>query len=232
MVSFLYQVDASTFSEKFIKHENFSEILELGKTCRLSVLNNRLTCWRLFLNIFNESEPCEKWIQDLESFRSSYLSLKSSHLNTDFDLTSKIVSSENVQKLGLNIENFFEILKIWAEVNTCEVSEQVIEILCVVFAVTEVEKFSRAELGEGGEVLRKLNDPKFIVCDTYQVFERLMAKYYLVLFSKVSLGKKGLNKTMIEFKCLRIYNFYLKSLDPELYNYLKSNLIETEKYLA
>ena len=231
MVSSLYQVDKTIFSEKFLKHENFGEIFELGKSGRLSMLNNRLTCWRIFLNIFQESDPATKWISDLTATRQHYLTLKQKHYSEDFDLKSKIAASENVQKLSLNLDSLFEILKIWLELHNLDYKEDYLEILCILLTVTETEKFTNPNQGEAEEILRELNNKSFIPSDTFSLFDSLMSKSSLSLQLPVQVAKKEKQRTILELKCARIYHFYLKSLDPELYNFFQSKQIETERYI-
>lgn len=231
MVSSLYQVNKAVFSEKFLKRENFGEIFELGKSGRLSVLNNRLTCWRIFLNIFKESDSASTWISDLTSCRNQYTSLKHQHYSQDFDLKSKISSSENVQKLRLSIDCLFEVIKIWLEAHNLDFKEEYLEILCIILTVTETEKFTKSDPGEAEEILRELNNPSSIPSDTYYIFDSLMQKSSLLFNLPVQCSKKEKPKSILELKCAKIYHFYLKSLDPELYNFLQSKQIETERYL-
>jgi hypothetical protein len=110
-----------------------------------------------------------------------------------------------------------------------------IEVLCVVQTVVETEKFSKSDPGDSEELLRELNSPRFVSCDTFQLFDRVMIRYLSPLTGLSTLpsptSKKRSEKTFLQVKTSRIYDFYLKSLDPELYNYLKSNQIETVKYL-
>lgn len=242
IASTLYEVDPSIFLERFVKKENFTEIWELAKSCRLSSLNNRLTCWRIFLGIFKENENIHDWVNSLEKLRNEYRGIKERVYAYDPDLKEKLSSSENVIKLKPNVEILVEILKIWLEVNNLtgnysesaegmQIEDEIIDILCIVVHVVNAEKFADEKPGEAEDLLRILNSPSQIASDSYFIFSKIMKLNYLSLNLQSTPIKKHPEKSIISLKCERIYHYYLKSLDPELYNLLVSNSIPTEKNL-
>ena len=226
------KIDATVFIEKFIKKENISEIWELAKSCRLNSIRNRLTAWRLFLGIFKLNESPSEWIQGLEKSRAEYQLVRSRCFIEDPYLLKKLQDSENIIKLKINIEHFKEILKIWLEVNHCEFKEEMIDILGVVVYVVSYEKYSDNSPGESHNILRVLNSPQHLHSDSYQIFSEIMKTGYLPLVHKAQNIKKQPEKTIIMLKCQRTYHYYIKSLDPELYNFLEMHSVPVEDYLA
>jgi hypothetical protein len=178
----------------------------------------------------------------LEKLRNEYRDIKQRVYAYDPDLKEKLSSSENVIKLKPNVEVLVEILKIWLEVNNLsrnyservegtQIEDEIIDILCIVVHVVNAEKFADEKPGEAEDLLRILNSPSQIASDSYFIFSEIMKLNYLSLNLQSAPIKKLLDKSIISLKCERIYHYYLKSLDPELYNLLVSNSIPTEKNL-
>jgi hypothetical protein len=230
--SSLYEVDFKAFSERFMQRETFAEVFELAKTCRLSVLNNRLTAWRLFLKVLQLKDSPAQWVEAVERSRHDYAELRRAHFSPDYDLKSRLSSTESVIKLRPNLEHLFEIIKVWTEANTTELKEEMVDILCIVMFVVNCEAFLANGTDEAQQVLHCLNNPEHVASDAFFIFAHIMKTGYSSLWTAAKLGKKGNEMNLIELKCKRIYDFYLKSLDPELYNFLEYYKIPTASHVA
>jgi hypothetical protein len=218
------------FAEKFMRREGLAEVWELAKTCRLGSIQNRLNSWRVFLGIFKETEDTTVWMKSLETFRTTYQSLKLQHLTNDSNLKQKISNSENVIKNKTNPEHLFEVVKIWSEVHQLELKEEVIDIAEIVLYVVTYEKYNEDNNQQTSEVLSVFNNFQFIQSDAFQIFSEIMKLGVLPLKSSVTIKKKH-ETTILDLKCERVYNYYLKSLDPELYKVLELNEIPVKNYL-
>lgn len=223
------KVDPNVFLEKFMNKDNINEVWELAKSSKLNSIRNRLTSWRLFLGIFKVDESVVDWRNTLEISRMGYLMLRPQHLIDDQVLMEKLQSSESLIQLKINIQELYEVLKIWLGAYACEFNEEMIDILGIILHVVNSEKYSEPE---GNNFLKSLNDPQYVTNDSYQIFSEVMKIGYLPLHSKTKPIKKQKEKTILTLKCERSYHYYLKSLDPELYNFLEFHSVPVEKYLS
>ena len=106
-----------------------------------------------------------------------------------------------------------------------------IDILGIVIYVITTEKYSEEILTETHELFIQLCNSQNIQSDSYQIFSEIMKIGYLPLNYLACPIKKQPEKNILLLKCERSYHYYLKSLDPELYNFLESKNIQIEKYL-
>ena len=105
-----------------------------------------------------------------------------------------------------------------------------IDILLIVVYVVNSEKFVES-FDDPSALLSKLNDPNSIQSDSFQLFSEIMRIGYLSLQNSVVPNKHKNEKSVMGLKCERIHHFYLKSLDPELYNLLETHKIPVENHL-
>lgn len=254
-----YKPSWQNFFSYFIRKNSFATLRIKAQEGMLSSLGIRLNAWRVFLGIFPESGNELSWSESLRVSRENYKTLKKSFEVTDPLQDNKQITkirANVVKDVNRTFQNhaFFNqnkvkdeissILSIWAATRELGYLQGMSEIAAVIYLQVYCEKFNQQD-----NVMKWFNSEEWVEADSFEIFDKLfqvgMQDMYmrelkekpknicLGLFQELNSGysTEDIKSNPVIKACHDIYEVYLPLIDPELFEYLQVNNIESHLFL-